>query len=99
MDDDLRISTLRQLRNLVRGTRLEQGLSQQSLAERAGVSRKWLSEFERGNPNAQLRLVLAVLDALQISLTAHPLPAESPAQETNAIEDFLDRSAQVKGLL
>lgn len=99
MDDDLRISTLRQLRNLVRGTRLEQGLSQQSLAERAGVSRKWLSEFERGNPNAQLGLVLAVLDALQICLTAHPVPVESPAQESNAIEDFLDRSTSGEGLL
>lgn len=99
MDDDLHISTLRQLRNLVRGTRLEQGLSQQSLAERAGVSRKWLSEFERGNPNAQLGLVLAVLDALQIYLTAHPVPAESPTQETNAIDDFLDRSTRMEGLL
>lgn len=99
MNDDLRISTLRQLRNLVRGTRLEQRLSQKSLAERAGVSRKWLSEFERGNPNAQLGLVLAVLDALQIYLTAHQLPAESPAPETNAIEDFIDRSTRVEGLL
>lgn len=98
MDDNSRISTLRQLRNLVRGTRLEQGLSQKSLAERAGVSRKWLSEFERGNPNAQIRLVFAVLDALQVYLTAHPVPAEPPAPQINAIKDFLDRSTRVEGL-
>lgn len=92
-----RISTLFQLRNLVRGTRMEQGLSQQALAERAGVSRKWISEFERGNPNAQVALVLAVLDTLRVCLIAHPMPADSSVPETNAIDDIPGRGTRVEG--
>jgi HTH-type transcriptional regulator / antitoxin HipB len=98
VDEGIRIATLHQLRSLVRGMRLEQGLSQESLAERAGVSRKWISEFERGNPNAQLGLVLAVLDALQLRLTAHPVLAESTGPEADPIEAFLNRSTGVAGL-
>lgn|GEM_PF-822024 len=96
----MRISTLRQLRDLVRGTRLEQGLSQQAVADRAGVSRKWLSEFERGNPNAQLGLVLAVLEALQIYITVNPADLAEPGNnKRDHIDNFIDHSTRVEGLL
>lgn len=44
--------------------RKRQGLTQAELAKRAQVSRKWLVEFERGKPEAQLWKVLDVLSVL-----------------------------------
>ncbi len=97
MTDDVRIVTLRQLRDLVRGTRLEQGLTQKVLAEKSGVSRKWLNEFERGNPNAQIRLVMAVLDALDVSLTVRSdPPPTSRAGGFDPIGDHIDRTTRAE---
>lgn len=56
------------LRQLVAGLREEAGLTQGELAQQAGVSRKWLNEFERGNPNARVGAVLDVLRALGYGL-------------------------------
>lgn len=52
----------------VRGRRTDLGLSQDELARRAGVSRKWVSEFEAGNPTAKIGLVIRVLEALGLRL-------------------------------
>lgn len=52
---------------LVAQSRRERGLSQAELAQRLGVSRKWLNELERGKPEAQLWRVLDVLDQLEIN--------------------------------
>jgi len=49
---------------VVRGAREEAGLTQVELAARARVSREWLVAFENGKPNANLRLALAVWQAL-----------------------------------
>ena len=54
----------------VRGRRLELGLSQDELARRAGVSRKWVYEFEAGKPAAQLGHVLRVCEALGLETEA-----------------------------
>jgi HTH-type transcriptional regulator / antitoxin HipB len=43
-------------------------MSQAQLADRAGVSRKWIYEFEAGKPSAELGLLLRVLDALDLAL-------------------------------
>ena len=40
------------------------GVTQEGLAEMAGVSVRFLSSLERGKPTARLDTVLAVLDAL-----------------------------------
>ena len=45
-------------------TRTEPRISQAALAERAGISRKWVYEFESGKPTAELGLLLRVLDIL-----------------------------------
>lgn len=65
-----RVITLQDLRVLVRARRAELGLSQGALAERAGVSRRWVNMFERGHESAELGLTLAVLDALGLRLDA-----------------------------
>jgi len=43
-------------------------MSQADLAARAGVSRKWIYEFEAGKPKAGLGLILRVMDTLGIQL-------------------------------
>jgi transcriptional regulator with XRE-family HTH domain len=56
------------LRQVVISLREQAGLSQAELAARAGLSRKWVNEFERGNPNARVGAVLDVLRALGYGL-------------------------------
>jgi len=63
-----RIGSLHDLAAATRGRRQALGLSQAQLAARAHVSRAWVNAFESGKPGAELRLVLAVLDALGLEL-------------------------------
>jgi len=60
----------------MRGRRQDLGLNQAELASRAGVSRKWIYEFEAGKPTAEFGLLLRVLEALGLALdlTARPEP-------------------------
>jgi HTH-type transcriptional regulator / antitoxin HipB len=64
----MNIRSIRDLAAVVRGRRRDLGLSQAELAGRAGVSRKWIYQFEAGKPTAELRLILRVLDALDLAL-------------------------------
>jgi transcriptional regulator with XRE-family HTH domain len=95
------MATVQTIRTAVLGRRRELGLSQAQLAERAGVSRKWLSEFERGKSTAELGLVLRVLESLDLQVTIAPTgqPDREPAagQVTSAsidldalLEDYRD---------
>lgn len=52
----------------VRGRRLDLDLSQDQLARRAGMSRKWVYEFEAGKPRAEFGHVLRVFEALGLHL-------------------------------
>jgi HTH-type transcriptional regulator/antitoxin HipB len=62
---------------LIRGRRLELHLSQDQLAQRAGVSRKWVYEFEAGKQRAELGHLLRVLDALDLHLDVSPRNASA----------------------
>jgi HTH-type transcriptional regulator/antitoxin HipB len=64
----MRIRSIRDLAATIRGRRRELGLTQADLAMRAGVSRKWVYEFEAGKPAAELQLILRVMDALGLAL-------------------------------
>jgi HTH-type transcriptional regulator / antitoxin HipB len=59
---------------LVRNFRKERGMTQAELAQRAGVSRKWLIEFEKGKPEAQLWMVIDVLNVLGYELEIEKRP-------------------------
>lgn len=52
----------------VRGRRLDLHLSQDQLARRAGMSRKWVYEFEAGKPKVEFGHVLRVFEALGLHL-------------------------------
>ena len=76
----------------VRGCRLALRLSQDQLAQRAGVSRKWVYEFEAGKPHAELGHLLRVLDALDLQLDVSPRigPADSAPGVVN-LDAILER--------
>lgn len=58
------------LGNFIRDARTKAGITQQQLAEKAGVSRKWLIGIEQGErPRAELRKIFDVLEVLGIELT------------------------------
>lgn len=44
------------------------GLSQADLAQRADVSRRWLSQIERGHPGGEIANLMKVVRALDLSL-------------------------------
>jgi HTH-type transcriptional regulator / antitoxin HipB len=64
----MRVNTISDISAALRGRRLALGMTQHDLALRAGVSRQWLNELERGKPTASLVLILAVVEALGLQL-------------------------------
>lgn len=61
-------------------------MSQAELAARAGVSRKWVYEFEAGKPNAELGLLLRVLDALDLVLEVTPAEHAEAASRSEVVD-------------
>jgi HTH-type transcriptional regulator / antitoxin HipB len=53
---------------IVRGRREQLSVTQEQLAQRAGVSRKWVYEFEAGKSRAEFALVLRVFSELGLVL-------------------------------
>ena len=66
------VETVNSIRLAVRAKRRALALSQEQVSQRAGVSRKWLSEFELGKVNVELGLVLRILEALDLSFSIEP---------------------------
>jgi y4mF family transcriptional regulator len=66
----MRIKTAGTIGELVRDQRKQRGWSQSQLAEKVGVSRLWLSQFENGKESVELGLVLKTLRELNLSLEA-----------------------------
>lgn len=70
------VRTAGDLGKLIRGRRRALGLGQKELADRVGVSRLWIIEFERGKPRAEVGLVLRTLNALGLELDITEEPAQ-----------------------
>lgn len=66
----MRIKTADALGELVRDQRKQRGWSQSQLAEKVGVSRLWVGQFENGKESVELGLVLKTLRELGISVDA-----------------------------
>lgn len=75
---------------LIRSRRRELGLDQRTLAERVGVSRLWIIEFERGKPRAEIGLVLRTLTALGLRLDASTEGAVKRAGPSRAAPPDID---------
>jgi HTH-type transcriptional regulator/antitoxin HipB len=83
------LTTVRDLGAAVRHRRREAGLTQAMLADRAGVSRQWLSGFESGkNPAAELGKVLDLLTALDLALDLVSTPPPDPSEEADPFAGF-----------
>lgn len=75
----MELATVHQIQSLVRGRREDLGLTQHHVATQAGVSRKWLSDFERGATFAvELPLVMRTLAALGLTLAVSEAVAAVP---------------------
>ncbi|MBT1171650.1 helix-turn-helix transcriptional regulator [Bifidobacterium sp. SO4] len=60
---------------LLKDERQRQGISQTEMAEKLGVSRRWLIEFEHGRvPNPGFATILSMLSALGLSLDVRKTP-------------------------
>lgn len=90
------VMTLREIALAVRNRRTEVGLTQAELAKAAGVSRKWIYEFEGGKSTAELGLVLRVLDVLGLSVELSGEVSagqkKAPAELMAALEESLIRA-------
>lgn len=64
----MRVRTVRELGASVRVQRESLGLSQQALADRAGVTREWVVRFENGKVSVSLNRVFDVLTALNLTI-------------------------------
>lgn len=62
------LSTMKEIGNLIRNTRKQQGLSQEDLAGISGTGRRFISDVENGKDNIQLGKLLLVITALGLSL-------------------------------
>jgi transcriptional regulator with XRE-family HTH domain len=89
----MRIRTAGDLAAVARGQRLDLGWTQAETAGRAGVSRKWLSDFETGKATVDLAAVLRLLDVLDVTLDAGsgPPTATQPGQGPVDLDHHLDR--------
>ena len=81
--------TIRSIRDLaasVRGRRIDLGLNQADLALRAGVSRKWIYEFEAGKSTAEVGALLRVFDALGLALELAPSDDVRPSGQGDTVD-------------
>lgn len=62
--------TLRKLGAAIRNARLERSLSQEALADAAGIDRSHMGKIERGERNVSLLNVARVADALKVSIAS-----------------------------
>lgn len=62
------VRSINSIRSRVLARRHELELSQTELANQTGVSRKWISSFEKGSTRAELELVIRLIDTLGLDL-------------------------------
>lgn len=86
----MKVRSINDLAAVVRGRRRDLGLSQAELAVRAGVSRKWIYQFEAGKPTAELRLILRVLEALGLILDVTYDEQAPGGRQTRDLDTLID---------
>jgi transcriptional regulator with XRE-family HTH domain len=92
----MRANTAREIGLLVRERRHDLRLSQQELAQRAGVGRPWLIAVEAGHARAELGKLLALFAELGLTLDLSPARTADPAEPGNRgqrvdLDDLLHR--------
>lgn len=75
----------------IRAARLDAGLTQHELADKAGVSRAWLARVEAGHRKAEIELLMCTVNALGLSFSLGPTPPDD-------IDPELDQALRIAGL-
>ncbi len=90
---DITLRSAAQLGSAIRLTRKEKNISQNALAERLGVERKWVLRLEAGNPRAELGLVLKALEALgiRVSIDHRPTGKQPPRSASSRLDAVFER--------
>lgn len=76
------IRSIRQLTVALRDARVTKRITQAELAERTGLTRPWISQFEQGRiNNASISRILLLCRELEVNLTvSYGTPADAPEQ-------------------
>lgn len=77
------IRTVEDIAALIRSYRQSEGINQKELADRIGVSRKWIVEVEQGKSGVELGLVMKVIQELNIPLQTVTAPSVSSEERMN----------------
>ena len=85
------VYTARDLGAAARQKRENLGMTQQAVADAAGVTRDWLLGFEAGNPGASLGRVLTVLNTLRLHLDLVDSPEDDSGNALDDVFSGLDR--------
>lgn len=87
----MQIRTARDIGAAIRERRRAGGWDQQTLADRIGVSRLWVSQMENGKPTVQLGLVLRAMAVLDIPLRIDTASAPAkPSRSADLIRKLID---------
>lgn len=95
MGESVPIGNMESLANLIRASRLAQGLTRDELASATGLSPKFITHVEGAKPTAQFGKVMLLLGELGISLfaqTAVPIPAETASKATQRRRTKTDKA-------
>jgi len=65
----LLLKSQKNLAERVKTLRMEQGISQESMALEAGIDRTYASQIERGISNPSLRVICALAEVLEVDPT------------------------------
>lgn len=90
----MQIDTARDLGLRMRDQRLMLRMSQAELAKSIGASRSWVFHMERGNPGAEVGLVLKALRSLGLAMDVRPAGHRPDAEQPHAVDlaAILDRA-------
>jgi len=92
------IRTTSDLGALIRERRLKLGLDQVSLARKAGTSRKWVVEVEKGKPRAEMGLILRTLKALGVTLAVADATSNVPSKSVRTPAPVVDINQVIDSL-
>lgn len=87
------IRTTQDLAHLIRDQRSRLSLTQAGLAQRVGVSRKWIVDLEGGKKTADISLILRTIRALGIDLEVVDRPAKPDKNDGN-VDRVIERSTR-----
>lgn len=85
------LRTVADLANVIRARRLALGLDQAELAERARVSRLWVSEVENGKAGAGIARIMRTLAALDLNLVVTDRGEASRSRRSSRSSDLITR--------